>query len=127
MFPPVFFGVFLLFVGVFLCFGGVRFFFFRALARFFWVFFSVLLELFFALSQAKPRISALASCVLLPVRYPRPPDARAFPLPVPAACPCPYSSVCSVALLHLRHHATSRVRHGARSHERARGPRAASF
>ena len=47
--------------------------------------------------------------VLLPVRYPRPPDARAFPLPVPAACPCPYSSVCSVALLRLRHHATSRA------------------
>ena len=59
--------------------------------------------------------------VLLPVRYPRPPDARAFPLPVPAACPCPYSSVCSVALLRLRHHATSRAR------AMARGPRAATF
>ena len=65
--------------------------------------------------------------VLLPVRYPRPPDARAFPLPVPAACPRPYSSVFSVALLRLRHHATSRARHGARAHERARGPRAATF
>ena len=51
--------VFSFFLCVFVLFGGV-FFVFRALARFFFsFFFSVLLELFFALSQAKPGISAL--------------------------------------------------------------------